>query len=258
MISLSRLFKSLTGGQAIQEQKVISIKLLESDQPQAEEPKFVFTAEQKQAILKNARQEAARIVREAQARAQELTERTQKEKEAWEYEKAKLAKDAESAGFDQGLKEGRLQGQAEYEEKIQFARGVVETAELDYRRQVESSEKTVLLLSMEVAGKILGQKLQASGESFLPLVKAALKEARETREIQLHINPVHYGFMLSQREELIALFPKEVNLYIYPDEKLSESDCLIESAGGRIDAGVDTQLAEMKEKLLELLESELQ
>lgn len=55
---------------------------------------------------------------------------------------------------------------------------------------------------------------------------------------------------------MIALFPKELDFYIYPDEELSEMDCIIESANGRIDASIDSQLEEIKNKLIELLESE--
>jgi flagellar assembly protein FliH len=69
------------------------------------------------------------------------------------------------------------------------------------------------------------------------------------------VNPSRYSFLLSRKDELIALFPREVDFYIYPDEDLLEEACLIESANGRIDASVDSQLDEIKNKLIDLLES---
>ena len=50
-----------------------------------------------------------------------------------------------------------------------------------------------------------------------------------------------------------------VSLYnIFPDDDLKETDCIIESTFGRIDASVDSQLHELKLKLLQILEGEME
>ena len=49
---------------------------------------------------------------------------------------------------------------------------------------------------------------------------------------------------------------KDIDFYIYPDDELEETSCIIESENGRIDASVDSQLEEIKIKLFEMLESE--
>jgi flagellar assembly protein FliH len=54
----------------------------------------------------------------------------------------------------------------------------------------------------------------------------------------------------------MAIFPKDTELYIFPDDELEESSCIIESENGRMDASVDSQLQEIKVKLTELLEGE--
>ncbi|MGM9956219.1 MAG: FliH/SctL family protein, partial [Peribacillus sp.] len=121
---------------------------------------------------------------------------------------------------------------------------------------LESSESVILDIALNVAKKIIGQQLEAKEETFLSLVKGAIKEAREYREVQVHIHPSRYQSILSHKDEMIAIFPKEAELYIYPDDELDESSCIIESENGRIDASVDSQLLEIKAKLSELLEGE--
>ena len=53
---------------------------------------------------------------------------------------------------------------------------------------------------------------------------------RNFSEIQIHVHPIHYEFLLSKKEELLSIFTKDTNLVIYPDSDLSEDSCLIESA----------------------------
>ena len=81
------------------------------------------------------------------------------------------------------------------------------------------------------------------------LVKRALKEAKDSHDVQLHVNPNYYEYLLSQKEELLAVFLHETNLFIFPDEELPENRCVIESALVGLDASVDTQLSEIKQKL---------
>ncbi|MDP4161467.1 MAG: flagellar assembly protein FliH [Bacillota bacterium] len=255
MISLSRLIKSQWTNSDQSEQKIISIKMFDhaiAGDPQAIE-KLQF---EKNSLLENARKQAEMMMQEATVHAQSIREQAQEEMQNWANEKAMLAEQAQIEGYDRGLQEGRELGYKEIDELIAFSRGIVESSKEEYRKQIEKSESTILDLAVKVAGKIIGGKLEGNPEEFLDIVKRALKEARDYREIQLHINPLHYQFLLSQKDELVALFPKETDLYIYPDENLSEKDCIIESANGRIDASVDSQLEEIKRKLLELLESE--
>ncbi|MBU8877830.1 flagellar assembly protein FliH [Bacillus sp. FJAT-29790] len=257
MILLSRLIKSHWTEPNKTEKKVISIKILERpNQPEKTETAPVNTDIQVEAILKNAQLEAEAIINEAKLEAEYMQRQMNEQKQAFELEKETIAEQAREAGFSNGLEEGHKKGYTEYAELIQSAKEVVESAKKDFRRHVDSSEKTILNIGLKVAQKILGKSLQDNNEEFLSIVKLALKEARENQEVQLHVHPVHYEFLLSNKDELITLFPKEIDFYIFPDDDLSESSCIIESVNGKIDASIDSQLEEIKQKLIEMLEGE--
>lgn len=257
MISLSRLIKSSWPVPEKKEKKIISIKSFKVDKPEPEEPinHANFLAE-KEEIIRQAQREAEAIVAEAKAYLDLIKEQLQQEKLNWEQESVILSNQAQQSGYEAGLQEGRAQGYNEASGLIEEAIQVVNVSKEDYRKRIESSEQTILELGLKVAERILGDHLEEKPEYFLSVVKRALKEAREYREIQLHIHPSYYEFLLSQKEDLLHVFPKETELYIYPDADLTEHSCIIESANGRIDATVDAQLKEVKEKLFEMLESE--
>lgn len=258
MILLSRLIKGTGCASPVQsEKRIISIKVLEPLN-QIEEAEFtpIDTEKQIRTMLNDAETQAESIVSRAQMEAANLRSQIEEERQAFEIEKAEIAEQSRNAGFTQGLEEGRQQGYNEFHEEIQLARGVVESSKRDYRMHVDSSERTILELGLKVASKILGKKLQENEEEFLPVVKRALKEARDNKEVQLHVHPAHYDFLLANKEEITALFPKDIDFYIYPDDDLSKNSCLLESENGRIDASIDSQLEEIKQKLIELLEGE--
>ncbi|KQL19114.1 flagellar assembly protein FliH [Cytobacillus solani] len=258
MILLSRLIKGTGWAPPVQsEKKIISIKVFDPLN-QREEPEFTSIDTEKliQTMLHEAEMQAESIVSHAQHEAENLRKQIEDERIAFEIEKAEIAELARNTGFTQGLEEGRRQGYHEFHEIIQSAKDVVESAKRDYRMHVDSSEKTILELGLKVAGKILGKTLKDKEEEFLSVVKRALKEARDNKEVQLHVHPVQYDFLLANKEEIMALFPKDIDFYIYPNDDLSETSCLIESENGRIDASIDSQLEEIKQKLIELLEGE--
>ncbi|RSD28025.1 flagellar assembly protein FliH [Mesobacillus subterraneus] len=255
MILLSRLIKSQHSNTVAADKKVISIRLLESSVQNEGQPVFTQTEEERTRILSQAAKEAEGILSKASEEAEYARRLIFQEKEEWERQKALLAEEAKQIGFDQGYQEGKSRGYEEYRELLRFAQETVDVSKRDYQNHIEASEKVILDLGVKIAEKILGDKVTAD-EGFFSLVKRALKNARDYKDIQLHVHPGHYQFLLSQKEELIAIFPKEIDFYIYPDDDLPETACLIESENGRIDATVDSQLEEIKQKLFEMLESE--
>jgi flagellar assembly protein FliH len=257
MISLSRLIKSQYSMPIDAEKKVISIRLMDNGIPSEDhKPSFTHTETERVQILMRAKQEAELIVSQAREDAEMLRSQVHREQQNWEQEKEAMGEEAKAIGYERGLEEGRKNGYEEYRQLIQAAQDTVEASKQDYFNHIEASEKVILELGIKVAGKILGKKISENKEEFLFLVKRALKNARDYKQIQLHIHPNHYQFLLSNKDEIVTVFPKEIDLYIFPDDDLTEDSCIIESDNGRIDACVDSQLEEIKLKLFEMLESE--
>lgn len=248
---MSRLIRSRSAP-LCQEKKIITVKKINND-PQIQ----CKTGEwEEQLPARHAEKEAETIIDEAKRYAENLKEQIEKEKALWGEERKKLMDEAKSEGFLEGVREGREKGYQEMGEQLKVARQTVECSKRDYWGKLESSEQTILALGLKVAEKILSEKINGNPQQFIPLVKSVLKEAREYREVQLHINPVHYDEVLSQKNELLKIFPRETEFYIYPDDGLPEGGCMIESPNGRIEASIDKQLEEIKKKLFALLEGE--
>nr|WP_144920133.1 flagellar assembly protein FliH [Paenibacillus bovis] len=210
--------------------------------------------EERERILQNADIEARQMVQQAQLQVQEMMKQIEKEKADWESEKKILAEIAYAEGFENGKKDGQASGYEEYVDLISHAQQIVESSKTAFVEHVEQAEKSILEIAIAASEKIMRTSLMEDKQKFIPIVTSALKEVREYKEIQIHVHPAQYESLLAEKKELEAVFPHNTQCFIYPNAELEEFTCLIESDKGRIDASLSTQLIELKEALLHLLE----
>jgi len=260
MISLSRIIKSTWAKTEVNDLKRIGIKVLKIDSElntEEEIMKPTINQEELDLIYLKANKEAEQIILTARKEAESIRMQAEKERNDWfQTERVRLEEDAKQLGYAEGYEIGMQQGYEEIHKHIKQAQNIVDLAKTDYHQYLDSSGKTILELSIEIARKILNTELVANKEGFFQLVRKALKEAKEYNDIRLRVHYSKYESILSQKEELKAIFPKDTDFHIYPDDEVDETSCLIESSNGRIDASIDSQLQEIKRKLLELLEGE--
>ncbi|WP_169907927.1 flagellar assembly protein FliH [Priestia abyssalis] len=224
--------------------------------------------EQEENLRERLEQEAENLILEAQAKAEAIEQQSQMmlsqakrqiehDQQQWEDERQRIAWEAKQQGYQEGLRQGKQEGMQAYETLLTEARAMIELTKQDYYSYMESSEEIILHLGLEIAEKIIGQQLAQDPEKLLSLVRTALKEVRDHKEIQLFVSVSSYPFIQGYKEELMALLNGEASLFIYPDGELADTSCIIESSFGRIDASVDSQLDEIKKQLTELLKEDV-
>ncbi|WP_052712196.1 flagellar assembly protein FliH [Domibacillus indicus] len=235
--------------------RVIGIKPFYANKEQEEADIPDFSSE-RSIVLEEANRQAKAIIEQAEAEKQRIMSEASNWQQQWEQEKASLQQEAYEQAFQQGSEEGRNAGYQEVSTLIDEARSIVHSSKTEYEKNVERSERTIVELAVTCAEKILQRELENDNELFMGIVRSALKEVKNQKEVQIHVHPEKYELVISQKDEIEALFPADINCYIYPSEEAGENTCFIETANGRIDAGIDTQLQQLRKTLLQLLESE--
>lgn len=253
MILLSNVIKSSLIEPKNHQKRVIGLKSLQTSGnklPSQQLPDSEFLT---QKLLDDAKEQADKIVQDAISYSNSLRQQVIVEKQNWEEEKQALFTKSSAEGFQTGLVEGREQGYQEYTSLLAEARQIIDASKHDYNQYLESSEEVIVKLAMTVAEKIIGVHLSENPDDFVYLTKNALKEVKEHSDITIQVHPLFYQVVVQRKEELSTVLNKETDLFIYPNEELNEQDCVIESSFGKVNASVDTQLSEIKEKLLSLL-----
>lgn len=246
--SLSNVIKKDSSG--FMESKKVAIRLLKLNQRKAETYETDHTNAARH-YISQAKAEAEQIIRQANMEAIKIKEKIAKKRKAFDIEKQQIMEQAQREGYEKGIEIGRNEGYKKVSEQIQLAKDIVESAKQEYRQCVEKSEQTILHLALKVAEKILHTTLERNQEHFMPIVQKAVEEAKDYKKAQIYVHPSNYPFLVEHKEELAPFF-QNGEIYIYPDETLPGSGCIIETDGITIDAGVDTQLEEIKKQLYDI------
>ncbi|UFU01024.1 flagellar assembly protein FliH [Radiobacillus kanasensis] len=188
---------------------------------------------------------------EAQAIIDQARQQIELEKQQWTEERQHLEEAAKEQGFQEGFQQGEQAGRQEYEMHMEQAREIIQIAQDDAKSTVLQSEETILHLGLKAAERILHQEIEQP-EQYLSIVKAVLHEVKGQTKVAIYTNPDQYPLILSNKEELKNIVQENVELAVYPDEGLSIGSCIIESPFGRIDAGIESQLHELRNKLFDI------
>lgn len=251
MKSLSNIIKlhsdrNLTGS------KIIRPRVLEKAVSEDDTTDPLINEKTKEMILE-AEAKARQIVEIATQEAEQLRNAAQQEKDRWDSEKKKLSEEAWNEGYQNGFAEGREIGKNEYKSLIETANDTIDKAKMDSKAYIVQADQTILDLAIASTESILGSILSEEPEKFIGVVKKALNELKNEKEVEIFVHPSKFHLLVSSRNILESIFPQEVQCYIHPNGELNEDDCVIECETVRIDAGIDSQLTELKERLAELL-----
>lgn len=253
MILLSRLFKH-SSHDYLSEEEQITISIRPMFKQSEDHPSQQMSVYYDQ-MINEAEKRAEEIIQSANQHADRIYQTVQEEKEKAKEEQELVRKEAYEEGYLTGMSKGKEDGFNSYSSRLAEVKEIINAAKTDYEETIQSADRTILTISMNVAEKIIATELTYHTEHYQSYVKNALKEAKHYKNIKLIVHPDKYLELLSYKDELKAMLPVEAGLYILPDEELSVVDCVIDSDNGRIDATCKSQIDEIKERLSEWLET---
>lgn len=163
------------------------------------------------AIVKQAREQAAKIVEES--------------REAYEAERRR--------GYQDGMEAARLEQAAGLIGQV-FQR-------VEFLGQVEG---TIVELVLQALRKIINGFDER--ERVLMTVRSLLEVARSQRQLTLRIHPDHVAAVKAQASELLAGYSGIDCLDVVGDARLQAGACLLESEVGMVEASTETQFAALR------------
>jgi flagellar assembly protein FliH len=257
MTSLSRLIKS--SHLNIEEKDRISIKVAPIFTAQHEEQQSAVlghSIEHINRMVQEAKDEAARIMEASVTEKEKILQVIAQEKDNWNQEKQQLMDKAYKEGYEQGFQAGKTEALLEYEGLCLQAKQAVELSKVEHQKKVDSSIETIMTVSIKVAEKILGYEFERDSDAYMKLVQTALKEVKEKEEVKIYVSTKQYPQLILNKQHLQNIINSQYDLLIYPEADLTEDGCWIDSSAGRMEVSVQTQLTEIKDKLLELVKPE--
>ncbi|MEL6497477.1 MAG: FliH/SctL family protein [Planctomycetota bacterium] len=206
-------------------------------------------AQQGEAILRSARDEAARVISEAQA------------------ERDRLVSDAAEAGhregYERGLAEGREAGKlagetaarAEHAEELRALQASWSAALEEFlamRDHLLIACKTdVLELAVSIAERVTHGIVERDDSVVLGQIEEALSLVGSASRVAVAVHPSEAGVAGLALPDLVARLDAVEHAEIVADETLTAGACVVRTAdGGSIDASIETQLSRIAELIV--------
>ncbi|MEQ8273133.1 MAG: type III secretion system stator protein SctL [Deltaproteobacteria bacterium] len=205
----------------------------EPSRPQAPQMKKRRVIERE---LVDATKEATRIRREAEDAAQRILEEAEEQ-----------AVETRQHGFE----EGKQEGLAQYTQQVAQAL-------LRVKKVEDGLEASYVGLVTECVEKIIGEAVKIDSNVIVGVVRRALLDARQQREIIVRVHPTDKAALEQNKNKLLEILARANAVEIREDASVTRGGCMIMTELGAIDAQLERQLEAMQAALqAELTEAEL-
>lgn len=257
MILLSNIFRSFNTSSEQGQTREIGIRSLTVPMDSESTANLSLDAiyAERDRILKQANEVIATNKSEIEQMRQTAIDDISAMHNAWQDEKTVLQQQAYEEGFQIGHEEGRNKALAEMADTIRLTNDTTKLSEENAKHHLVNQERVILDLGIKTAERIIGKTLEEDEEVYLSIVRRALKEAREMKEVRLYVSIDYFKLISDNRQELASIFPPDVPFLVFANDDFSSTQCYIETNHGRIVVSIDDQLNELKERLVEIMES---
>lgn len=163
-----------------------------------------------------------------------------------EEEAERRAKEA----YAEGVRAGKQQAESDLAKVSEaLAHALLATGSL--RSQiVHEAEDDLLRLSVLIARKVMMRELSIDPGIVAGLVHGAVELAADEGEIVVRLNPEDYQ-VVAYSPEMAVLSRDKKRVTLKEDPAVRPAGCLVETARGTIDAGIEAQLEEIVRRLFE-------
>lgn len=223
-------------------------KLIRGDLHNAPQFSFADFESMAGAARQRAHAQALEILRSADIRARREAEQIRRQAQhTGVSEGRKLGMDAiRREAWNQVLKDsGQRIGQL-----LEALQSSLSQLEAGKRRLLAESETGMIRLAIEIARRVCKRVVLNAPESALANAEKLIELIRHHHDAQLRLSPDDLAVIREIAPAWIHQAEQQHHVTIIADESVERGGCLLTSAAGRIDAGIQTQIDRIAEALL--------
>jgi len=156
-----------------------------------------------------------------------------------------IERDAYARGLADGEHNGEIAATARLAPVIERLQQTIDTIGSLRDGMLRRTERDLVKLAIAMADRIVRREIQQDRELLLAMARIAVERLGERVAATIHLHPDDVDAVTAGRTS-----PVQDSLTIAADSALPRGGCRIESAFGKIDAGVDAQIHELARSLL--------
>jgi flagellar assembly protein FliH len=202
------------------------------------------------------RAQAARLLKEAQAKAESMVAEAQV-RSAAEASKAKAEAAKEglaqgtASGFETGQKQGSEEGLARYREGIARFQALLDSAKAEKEAYFTDREALLVELAVRIAAKVIHREVATGPEHIQNLLRQAIRKLSDKSILLVYLNPQDLERVTQARADGLLKLSGVKQVEFLADDKMVAGGLRVASGHQTLDAALDSQLAEICRGLLE-------
>jgi flagellar assembly protein FliH len=202
-----------------------------------------------ESMISQATERAERIVREANAERDRLIAGAHAEGYNAGFEAGRSAGHAE--GLAQGTAEARASQDRALTTLIESWTRAAESFEQQRDSMLSAARSEVVRLAAEIATRVTRRAVELDPDAVLPQIQAVLGTLVRPSRLVIRVHPDDLVLATAEMPELVARFDLCRHAELLADHTLERGSCVASTdEGGRIDAGIGSQLARIIEAMM--------
>ena len=249
IINADERFKQLEVAQVVPTSEEILDGFLEGLDAEAVPAEPEITPEE---ILEQARKEAEGILIVARLEAEKITDDAKGRAELlFEQKKQQGYQEGVSKLQDEVL-EHKAKLQEEYDQKVLELNQKCEASQAEYEAKLDTLEADLVDVMIRVFHKVFHVQFDNKKQILLHLIKDTLLGIDAGKSFVIRVAESNYKFIESHVADIKEKIGNDVSIDVVNDMNLEENDCMIETATGVYNCGIDMVLSNLEKDIKSL------
>lgn len=183
-------------------------------------------------IVTRAKQQAEIIIRTAEAEAKATVDQ--------------VSSDGYRAGVEQGVRSA-----TQLIERLEK-----DIADLREERAAlhRETEEQMLMLILDLAEKVIRHEVKTDRSVVARTIRLCLRRLRDREEVTVRVSPSELEAVRALRDEILSSSEGVHEFGVIDDRRVSPGGCVVEASSGDFDARIETQIEELRKKVMDTFE----
>lgn len=190
---------------------------------------------ERDAIIKQAQMEAAQIIEDARAESRQILD-----------DAAEQAKNLMASAMEEGYSEGVRAKEAEIEDCMLKLNQCLAELKVNQEEFFDDYASELKFTALEVAEKIVAQKLETDPRTIIPLARSAVKTLREVNWVKIEISDKMRD-VAAELEKVISDAKSSQRIEVEVRRDADPGTCVVSTAEGVIVASVLQQIKNIRQ-----------
>lgn len=199
-------------------------------------------------LLEKARTEAKSIINNAQDDADYIRSQVLEECKS-------LRESAASQGYADGLRKAQNDIEADRQMAMDQSKQIVEEARRIKIEILSSLETDMVRLVLAIAKKVIVADLKIQPEAIVEVIRKAIANLDDPDNLRVYVNPADIAVLKDALAwgGLTEIGSRDIEVEVKEDLRISRGGSVIESAGGSVDARLETRIETVENAFLDVV-----